>query len=166
MNTAQLLAEQLQGSREWTLTLIADLQGDDWGYQPTPGAQHALWICGHLVSAQNTLVFKRCLGRDELSAEFGSHFPIGAPVLLFGEHPFPSPREVRAEMDRMQAKTIEAIAGLDDAKLTEPAFGAEGKAHPHYSTVCGAISHLSRHEAFHAGQLALLRRLLGKSFIR
>ncbi len=166
MNTAELLAEQLQGSRDWTLILIADLQGDDWGYQPTPGAQHALWICGHLASAQNTLVFKRCLGRDELSAGFRDHFPIGSPVLSFGEHPFPSPHEVRAEMDRMQTKTIEAIAGLDDAKLAEPAFGLEGKPHPHYATVCGAISHLTRHEAFHAGQLAPLRRLMGKSFIR
>ena len=166
MNNAELLAEQLQGSRDWTLTLIADLEGDDWGFQPTRGTQHALWICGHLASAQNTLVFKRCLGRDELSAEFGDHFPIGAPVLSFGDHPFPSPRDVRAEMDRMQAKTVEAVAGLDDAKLAKPAFGAEGKAHPHYATVCGAISHLARHEAFHAGQLALLRRLMGKSFIR
>lgn len=166
MTTAELLAEQLQGSRDWTLTVIADLQGDDWSFQPAPGAQHALWICGHLASAQNTLIFKRCLGRDELSAEFCAHFPIGAPVLALGGHPFPSPQEVRDQMDAMQAKTVEAITGMDDTKLAEPAFEAEGKTHPHYSTVGGAISHLSRHEAFHAGQLALLRRLLGKSFIR
>ena len=47
-----------------------------------------------------------------------------------------------------------------------PAFGKDGGKHPHYDTKLEAIGHISRHEAFHAGQLATLRRLLGKSFLR
>ena len=55
---------------------------------------------------------------------------------------------------------------MSDAKLSEPAYGKDGAPHPHYTRVAGAVGHASRHEAFHAGQIALLRRLLGKQFLR
>ena len=37
MKLAEFLAEQLDGSRDWTFRLIADLKGDDWTFQPSPG---------------------------------------------------------------------------------------------------------------------------------
>jgi hypothetical protein len=37
MTPAEFLAEQLAGTREWTLKLIADLKGDDWTFQPRRG---------------------------------------------------------------------------------------------------------------------------------
>ena len=49
---------------------------------------------------------------------------------------------------------------------SEPAFGKDGAVHPHYTDKLGAVSHCARHEAFHAGQLATIRRLLGKPFLR
>ena len=50
--------------------------------------------------------------------------------------------------------------------LARPASGKDGNPHQHYQTVRGAVTHCNRHEAFHAGQLALIRRLLGKPFLR
>ena len=56
---------------------------------------------------------------------------------------------------------------MSDSLLDEPAFGADGKSpHPHYKDKRGAVAHCNRHEAFHAGQLAMIRRLLGKTFLR
>ena len=55
---------------------------------------------------------------------------------------------------------------MDDALLAERAYGADGARHPHYDDKSGAVSHCNRHEAFHAGQIATIRRLLGKSFLR
>ena len=66
----------------------------------------------------------------------------------------------------MQIKTVETVRQLSDDMLSEPAYGKDGTRHPHYDDKRGAIGHLVRHEAFHAGQLAMLRRLLGKSFLR
>lgn len=166
MTAAQLLVEQIQGTRDWTLKLLADFQGAEWGFQPQPGLAHATWIVGHLASSQNVLLFRRCLGRSEMDDGFAAHFPIGGPVPSVGEHAYPSISEIRKQFDRMQELTLSAVAGLSDGKLAEAAFGAEGKPHPHYGTVAGAISHMARHEAFHAGQLAMIRRLLGKSFLR
>ena len=167
MSSAARLAEQLEETRKWTLMLIADLKGDDWGFQPAKGLAHPLWLCGHLAMAQNGLIFKRCLGRDELDATFVSHFLPGGAVASLGEHPFPRPEEVLQRMEEMQSKSVRTVREMSDSFLAEPAFAADGKSpHPHYRDKYGAIAHVARHEAFHAGQIATLRRLLGKSFLR
>ncbi len=167
MTFAQRLADQLHGSREWTLKLIADLKGDDWFFQPAPGLAHPLWLCGHLTVSQNTLVHVRCLGRSMLADAFVAHFPIGGPVKSAAEHAYPHVSEVLADMEDMHNATMEAVQHMNEALLAEPAYAADGKSpHPHYRDKAGAIVHSARHEAFHAGQIALIRRLLGKSFLR
>ena len=166
MTKAELLAEQLDGSRQWTLKLLADFAGHEWTFQPRPGLQHALWLAGHLTVAAHLLVMVRCLGRSVLDDDFAAHFAIGGPVKSAAEHDYPPPELVRATMDRTHACVLEAIRSMSDAKLCEPAYGKDGAPHPHYATVAGAVGHASRHEAFHAGQIALLRRLLGKQFLR
>lgn len=166
MTQSELLAEQMEGTREWTAMLLADFAGDDWLFQPKDGLAHALWICGHLASAQNTLIHTRCLGKSVLDDAFNNHFPIGAPVKSASEHDYPPIETVLATMADMQAKTCQAVRNMDETVLDKPASGRNGHPHPHYKNVRGAITHCNRHEAFHAGQLALIRRLLGKPFLR
>jgi hypothetical protein len=166
MTTGEVLAQQMRGTREWTLLLTEGLEGDDWLFQPRPGLQHALWLCGHVAVAQEHLVFQRCLNRQVLDPGFAEHFPIGGPIKSAQEHDWPAPAEVRVAMDQMEVAVEEAMKGMTDEFLAEPAFGKDGTRHPHYDTKLGAMSHVIRHEAFHAGQLATLRRLLGKPFLR
>lgn len=168
MKLAEFLAQQLDGSREWTLRLIADLKGDDWTFQAGPNLGHALWHCGHLACSESLLIQQRCLGRPGLlDASFCEHFPIGGPVKSAKEHKYPPVGEVLEAMSTAHAKTLQSIREMSDALLAEPAFAADGKSlHPHYRDKAGVVAHCARHEAFHAGQIALLRRLQGKSFLR
>jgi len=166
MSTAGVLAELMDGSRAWTLKLVEDVRGDEWTYQPGPGLHHILWLCGHLATAEQTLVMARCLGGDGPDADFAVHFPIGGAVKSAAEHEYPAPGVVLERMAATHARVMEEIRGISEAKLASPCFGKDGAPHPHYSTVAGAISHCARHEGFHAGQIALLRRLMGKAFIR
>ena len=166
MTSSELLAEQLDDARAWTLLLIADLRADDWTFQPAPGLAHPLWICGHLASSQNTLVHTRCLDKPVLEPSFKEHFPLGCPVRSAAEYDYPPLDTVLATMAETHEKTCSAIRSMPEALLCEAAFGAEGKPHPHYRDKRGAVSHCARHEAFHAGQLATIRRLLGKPFLR
>ena len=166
MSQAELLADMVDGSRAWTLKLIADLEGKDWTFQPRPGVQHALWLCGHLAVAEGLLVLERCLGHTGVSPEFAGHFRIGGPIPSASEHAYPSPDVVRSMMDETHVRVLSAIRRMDDHLLAEPCPGMGGAAHPHYRTKAGAVVHCARHEGFHAGQLAMLRRLVGKSFLR
>ena len=167
MTNSVLLALQLDGTRDWTLKLIADLKGDDWAFQPAPGLGHPLWLCGHLACSQNLLVHVRCLGgKGLLDASFTDHFPIGGAVKSAKEHAYPSVETVLSTMKTVHAETLKAIRSMSDALLAEPAFAGDSKPHPHYKDKAGAVAHCNRHEAFHAGQIAMIRRLLGKSFLR
>ena len=169
MAPSELLASQFEGTRAWTLLLLDDLAGDDWTYQPGAGLAHALWICGHLATAQDTLIHTRCLGTSVVDAAFRAHFPLGEPVRSAAEHDYPSIETVLATMADTHKLTCAAIRAMSEAFLSEPAFGADGKTlhpHPHYRDKGGAVIHANRHEAFHAGQIATLRRLRGKTFLR
>jgi len=164
---AELLADQLDRTREWTLRLIADIKGDDWFFQPAPGLAHPLWLCGHLAGSQDLLVIVRCLGKPStLDAAFKSHFPIGGPIKSAREHDYPGVEAVLATMRDTHSRTLAAVRSMSDALLADPAYAGDGSIHPHYRDKRGAVSHCSRHEAFHAGQIAMIRRLLGKAFLR
>jgi hypothetical protein len=166
MTLGKILADEIAGTRDWTLRLLADFEGDDWTYQPALGMGHALWLCGHLACAQNLLVMVRSLDRNELEDAFCAHFPIGGPVKAATEYDYPSSEEIRIRMDQVHQKVLDAVSNMSEEVLNQPAFGKDGAVHPHYKDKCGAIQHCSRHEAFHAGQLATIRRLRGKSFLR
>lgn len=167
MTQAELLAQQLDDTRDWTLKLLEDISGDDWSYQPGEGLAHALWLCGHLAFAQNTLIHARCLGSGSLLNEnFTRHFPIGQPVRSVTEHDFPPIETILETMSGLHGKTLSAVRSMSDALLDEPAFGKDGAIHPHYKDKRGAVSHCVRHEAFHAGQISTIRRLCGKAFLR
>ncbi|MCG3125518.1 MAG: hypothetical protein CHACPFDD_00341 [Phycisphaerae bacterium] len=166
MTTGEILAEQMDETRLWTNRLLADVAGNDWTWQPAPGLAHALWLAGHLAVSQHVLVHVRCLGRGILDDAFCAHFAIGGPVPSAREHAYPDVAEVRRVMDDVHATTLAEVRRMSDALLNEPATGKDGAPHPHYHDKRGAVTHAFRHEAFHAGQLALIRRLLGKSFLR
>jgi uncharacterized damage-inducible protein DinB len=166
MRIGDVLADQLNGTREWTLKLIADLRADDWSFQPGPGLAHARYLIGHLAVSQNLLIHVRCLGKAILDDEFAAHFPIGAPVRSVQEHAYPPVEKILTVMTSVHERTLAAVRGMGEDLLTEPAWGKDGTVHPHYRDKLGAVSHCERHEAFHAGQIATIRRLLGKSFLR
>lgn len=166
MTTGQVLAGQLEGTRTWTLKLIADLNGDEWAIQPGAGLAHPLWLCGHLAVAQHSLIHQRCLGLPFLDDGFAAAFPIGGDVRPVADGGYPAVGDILGVMGEVHAKTLEAVRGMNDALLAEKLPSPDGKPHPFFDDKLGAVSHCDRHEAFHAGQLALIRRLLGKPFLR
>lgn len=166
MKIGDVLAGQLEGTRDWTLKLIADLRGEDWAFQPGPGLAHARYLIGHLAVSQNVLIHVRCLGKSILEDSFAAHFPIGAPIRAVSEYAFPPVEEILGLMASVHERSLAAVRGMDEKLLAEPAWGKDGTVHPHYRDKLGAVSHCERHEAFHAGQIATIRRLLGKAFLR
>lgn len=163
---AALLVEQLDGARDWTLKLLADVSGDDWTFAPAPGLAHITWTCGHLAVAQDLLIHTRCLGKSVLSPDFARHFPMGGPIASAAEYEYPPIEEILATMAEVHRATLAAVSATSEALLAEPCGGKDGAAHPHYTTKRGAVSHAARHEAFHTGQIAMIRRLRGKAFLR
>mgnify|MGYP001615746083 FL=1 len=158
----QAIAE-ISGARQYTVRLVESVPLADWFRQPTEGVTHIAWQVGHLAMAQYRLCLDRVRGvrpsdaeliSDEFLACFGRETkPDPDPARN------PSPSEIRAVFDRMHGQTLREIKTLSDEELDKPTL----KPHPVFNTKIGALHWCAMHEMVHAGQIGLLRRLLGHS---
>jgi uncharacterized damage-inducible protein DinB len=129
---------------------------------PHEGVSHIAWQVGHLAFAEYSLALKRVRGKR---AEDPQLLP-PAFVEKFGRasspdpdpQGYPSMAEIRRVFDALHQQVLNELSALDDAIVNEPVTDP----HPRFSTKGGAIVWCAEHEMLHAGQIGLLRRLLGK----
>jgi hypothetical protein len=74
----------------------------------------------------------------------------------------PTPAEIRTVSQRVHCQVLLETAGYSDALLGEPVE----EPHLAFGTKLGALFFCSHHEMLHAGQIGLLRRLLGRPPLR
>lgn len=158
--------QKICSAREYTLSLLEDLEPDDWLRMPQEGITHISWQAGHLAVAQ----FRLCLERlrnlqpgdwDIISKNFLRSFSKGTepspdPSL------YPEPAEIRAVMDRVHEAVRREVPQYDGSDLTTPLRNP----HPIFKTKLEALDFCAQHEMLHAGQIGLLRRLIGKRPLR
>jgi hypothetical protein len=165
MDTLKFLCDRLTVARGWTSSLLEDIDQSTWFNMPAPGINHVAWQVGHLAASQVSLIHVRCFAKDYdrcAPPGFREMFGKGStPNANPGA--YPPLADVRAAFDRIQAEALDLIASMSESDLNSPA-GAEP--HPLFSTKQGAIATTAMHETFHAGQIALLRRLAGKPPLR
>lgn len=165
MDTVALLTDRLIAARNWTNSLLADVDESRWFNPPAEGLGHVAWQVGHLASSQIILVHMRCFGKqyaDCAPNEFQKLFGRGSTPVADSKA-YPPIRAIRSFFDRTQAECLAMIATLPASELDKPA-GVEP--HPMFTHKAGAIGMAAMHEAFHAGQIALIRRLQGKAPLR
>ena len=73
----------------------------------------------------------------------------------------PSPR-VRETLDRVHAQVRQELPGCPEERLDETV----DQPYAAFSTKLGALLFCAHHEMLHAGQIGLLRRLIGHSPVR
>jgi hypothetical protein len=161
MSRLKLALDQITLTRSYTLRLLDQVPPADWFRQPKGGVTHIAWQVGHLAIAEYWLTLQLVRGRapedaalipDGFAARFGREsIPDPDPSR------YPSPDELRAILDRVHQQTLREGPTLPEADLDQPAR----KAHPYFSTKLGALLWCAQHEMVHAGQIGLVRRLLG-----
>ena len=143
----------LFGYNYYTMGVNArDLTHEESLIGPEPGGNCANWVLGHIV--QNRGAVLQLLGEKPVWADAeGERYKRGsAPVAgdTAGTKPFP---EILEALDRSQERLL---AGLSRAK-DEDLGAVETK-----GSLAAKLAGLQFHEAYHAGQLGLLRRIAGK----
>jgi hypothetical protein len=157
---------QITYAREYTKSLIADIEDDVWFQQPGPGLSHVAWQVAHLAVAEYGLCLFRVRGRAPgdiqlLPSVFRKQFGKGsAPEPDAAKNPRPD--EIRQVLDEVHQQVLEELKGHSEKDLDV----ACEEPHALFSTKLGALFFCSAHEMMHAGQIGLLRRLLGKRPIR
>ncbi len=162
MSRLDLAVGQLKRVRKYTLRLLENTDPAEWFRQPVEGVTHIAWQVGHLAFAEYRLGLERIRGRKSedaslISEEFYARFaresvPDPDPAK------YPSPEEIQSVLDRVHRQTLHELKTLreqelDDAPLASP--------HPLFDSKLGSLLWCAQHEMLHAGQIGLLRRLLG-----
>jgi hypothetical protein len=162
----ELAMQQIEFARSYVLGTLADIEEADWFKMPAGCPTHVAWQVGHLAMAEYGLCLFRQRGRQPedrelMSNEFRKLFSRGSvPEADAGK--YPAMEEIRATLDRIHAQVLEEAAGFTAEQLKEPAempYAVE-------ATKLGSLLFCSHHEMIHAGQIGMIRRLLGKQPVR
>ncbi len=146
--------ESAAGLTNW---LLADFSASDLLYRPTPEANCAAWIVGHLVMSGRTMMtrlgatnlptlpdgFEAKFARDEVAPKLADYGDTTKLAEIFTQH------------HELFAKHVAAMA---PAKLAEPL----PTPHPRFKTHAELAGFATVHIAMHAGHLSLIRRMLGR----
>jgi uncharacterized damage-inducible protein DinB len=122
--------------------------------QALPNA-HTIYALVHHCTAWANEVYHRLHGRSPRQPEEGD-FP--APVRALSEVEW---AQALAKLDTAHARLIEATLSLDPALLDRRAGDEDspslGTGHTYYGMLHGLV----QHDAYHAGQIVLLKRAMG-----
>jgi hypothetical protein len=161
MNRVQLAIDQIVFARNYTIRLLSQTPPADWFRQPPGGITHVGWQVGHIAYAEYRLALWRIRGpqpKDDslFTQEFVRFFgPNSIPNPVAANQP--TPEEIRATLERVHEQVLQELPGLTDSELDQPV----PHPHPYAKTKLLALLWCTHHEMLHAGQIGLLRRLLG-----
>ena len=162
----EIAKRQIESAREYSLVMLDGLTEDEWYQIPQAAPSHIAWQVGHLAMAQYGLTLFRQRGRAEgdtklMSGKFRKKFMKGTTPETVREN-LPNRDDILAALHRVNDQMLVEIDGFDGPGLDEPAE----MPHAGYATKYGALLFAAHHEMLHAGQIGLIRRLLGKHPIR
>jgi hypothetical protein len=162
----ELAIDRIRGSRLFTRQFLQDLVDAEWYWAPPQFTTHLAWQVGHLAVAQYNLCLRRMRGRttaDEslISDAYIEAFKLGSKPAAEPEKN-PPLEEIKSVFEAVHQRSIDELGGRTEAELDEPLE----QPHPRFKTKLGAVEWCPLHEMVHAGQIAMLRRLMGKPPLR
>lgn len=118
---------------------------------PAPGGNCMNWVLGHIVASRNSLL--ELAGEEPVwSEEEAAPYARGSDGLRDSSQARPL-AGILADLGRAQERLLARLGRMSDNDLAAPA--GDG-------TIGSQLAFFHFHEAYHAGQVGLLRRLLGK----
>jgi hypothetical protein len=165
-NRLEAAIERLQFARQYTNQFLTGLADDEWFWSPREFTTHIAWQVGHLAVAQYKMCLRLVRGRttaDEslISDRFIGTFQLGSQAVVerTGNPPL---EEIQRVFGAVFETALGELSGRSDAELDVPLE----QPHPVFRTKLAAVEYASQHELVHAGQIALLRRMMGKAAVR
>ena len=124
---------------------------------PDPGGSCLNWVVGHLTLSRNRAL--RLFGQEPMydNEEFAAY--AGEDVPLTRENAI-SFEELKRRFKALQEPLVNCLDRLSPADMDKPApFSPTGNPKETMGTL---LASLAFHEAYHAGQTGLLRRVIGR----
>lgn len=154
----ELWRSQARMARDVVNANTHGLTHEDSLVEPRPGGNRLNWVLGHLLSVYDG--FLPLLGQEPaIGAEALKHYARGSEPLEDPARAVDFARLLAAW--NLASERIDAgLAGLDPEILDQPV--AESPSGNPEETVRSLITTVMFHQAYHAGQTAVLRRIAGR----
>ncbi|MHC5028556.1 MAG: DinB family protein [Planctomycetota bacterium] len=144
-----------------TKSYLSDISDEEMLVRAVPGSNHIAWQLGHLIASERSLMSS--VGGDMLDLPDGFEARHGKENIDSDDPAdFLSKDEYLAMMDEMHAAAVKLIDSVDEAGLDAP--GPENM-REFFPTVGAVLFLAGGHEMMHAGQIAAIRRKLGKPVV-
>ena len=150
------IAFALSTSQTMFKRFLADLSPQDYLHRPTPKANCAAWIVGHLALSDRSVLkrlgaplpelpegFEKRFSRDEGCPQADEFGDLSRLVDVFDEH---------------RGRLVAAVRAAPAEALDRPM----DKPHPMFRTVGEMVTFMALHTTMHAGQVSTIRRSLGR----
>lgn len=148
----------MMGITRWlTMKAVGDLKPDQWLHQVAPGANHAMFNFGHIVSCDGAFLLAAGGPKSPVPDSYGPLFDGGsAPVADPGA--YPEPAALLEVAEKAREALVEHLQSLTGEQLLAPV------AEPRLTDLIPCVAHLpnfiSMHEGTHAGQILIVRKAL------
>ncbi|QDU37355.1 DinB superfamily protein [Maioricimonas rarisocia] len=159
MTYKERLKRALLQARGLTMGMLNEIATpEDWVRRPVPGSNHALWIAGHLGSADNAfigfMVPEKKVQRDDYSEMFGR-----GSVVRDSLQDYPDPAQLVEFMKERRRTLYGILDECTEEDFTRPT--PDGA--PPFMFDWGSVFHMCAwHESLHSGQLTVIHRMLGQ----
>jgi hypothetical protein len=162
----QAALDRVAQARGFVKMFLVELTEDEWFWCPPDVTTHIAWQVAHLSVAQYRLCLERIRGRSAADDAFMpmpylERFMLGSRPVAGAENN-PPLAEIMRVFETVYERSLAELAERSDAemdvRLEQP--------RPMFKTKLSAVEWCAQHEFVHAGQIALLRRLMGKQPLR
>ncbi len=162
MQTISYISMSMNASKEMSLTLINDLKDQPFAQPTSNGGNHATWILGHLAYMESVMIHQMIQGKDtctlsHLKAVFDAE---GAPST--DASLYPSFDQLLKEYDTARNETDAYLETISETDLQQPALGCLDDWKPYFGTIAQCLDFIAHHPSLHFGQLADIRKSLGR----
>lgn len=158
--------QQLIYARNYSLSLLDSIPLERWFEQPQGCPTHIAWQVGHIATAQYLLTLFRVRGKDDADEQlipkvFLKEFGKGSQAQPVTSHAF-SASDIKSVFDRLFSQVIKETASLEPEVLRRSVVMPFAV----YPMILGSLLMAPHHEILHAGQIGVLRRMLGLPSVR
>lgn len=162
MRAHDVIIQILNTARFVTATYLNDLSDDDLLVRPVPDAHHIAWQLGHLLCSECAMIEGVRAGvAPQLPPHFAERHSKEAGNENAREH-FLSKAEYLTLMSSVREVTLSLLSQFSEEQLDAPGPEAMRSYAP---TIGSVFLMIGSHEIMHSGQIAVVRRKLGKAVV-
>ena len=159
MNAMQVLRNSIEGSYQWARRLATDLSDQPMA-AVQPGWNHVLWLVGHLAGSEAAMFEGFILGKPPEKPQWRELFGPGSQPKPDAAA-YPSLDELFTYWEQVHNRAMEALGHMSEEDLDAPST-APAPLKEKFGTVGACLTMIGLHNMTHAGQLADIRKQLGR----